>query len=781
MAKCNSKNKGHRYDDGGLGSAVGSVTTMFGQPEVAAAIEIAQLIGGAETAIGNKIRNINAPEINNSAVADYLNSNQLIGDAGKQQALDSIRSGVQDLGEVNNFDSLYNIGTNQQDTVQNINYAQDMIGSGMEFVGNLHSLNLAGAYGTARRAMERTGAELGLWDSRSDIANKEINRANLINDTNYKNQIVNIAENNTFKARRGAEGGSLPINKDNFDEGNGITSFNVGNSHDDNKYGGIQQGIASDNLPNLVEQGEKKYKDYIFSARLKVNKTLLKENLLPESLEGLSFADACDKLQKESEDRPNDPISLRTLDDWMKRLATAQEEYKTQKEERALAREFDKLSDDEKEALMSTLAQGEDVDLGQPMYKSGGKIYIKPSHRGKFTALKKRTGKSASWFKAHGTPAQKKMATFALNAKKWKHDDGGHLYQYGDLLGGVDIIDKRPDPVIIPEYYPGVPEMSNKYYFGELQNAINNIGSENRYGEIEPIPQLQKPGRTKVRPTKEKQDVNIDWSGLRFAPAVGATLGMIEAGLQPKDYTLANQLRDIASQYKPMAASYLGNYEKYTPYDINLGDAENIALQAAALEANRGQNRSTQGALNAALMNTAQKTAAQRNLAWQQANEARRQAVDRFNLGIDQTNAGIRQTYDQLNTNILNQKLAMLARASQAEDLSKQMWAENVNSTVENFWNQLGNVGKDQWNANQTQAWLDEYKSLLKNNSDNKGKEETLGQKQRRKRAEKLAKDRVDFIKGNPFNNNPFSPLGLSKSDSDALLNLMITNPELFK
>lgn len=51
----------------------------------------------------------------------------------------------------------------------------------------------------------------------------------------------------------------------------------------------------------------------------------------------------------------------------------------------------------------------------------GSGIHIKPENRGKFTRLKKRTGKSASWFKAHGTPAQKKMATFALNAKKWKH------------------------------------------------------------------------------------------------------------------------------------------------------------------------------------------------------------------------------------------------------------------------------------------------------------------------------------------------------------------------
>ena len=60
-------------------------------------------------------------------------------------------------------------------------------------------------------------------------------------------------------------------------------------------------------------------------------------------------------------------------------------------------------------------------------YKKGGSIHIKPENRGKFTALKKRTGHSASWFKKHGTPAQRKMATFALNARKWhhKHPDGG--------------------------------------------------------------------------------------------------------------------------------------------------------------------------------------------------------------------------------------------------------------------------------------------------------------------------------------------------------------------
>ena len=73
--------------------------------------------------------------------------------------------------------------------------------------------------------------------------------------------------------------------------------------------------------------------------------------------------------------------------------------------------------------------------LGGNLFKKGG-IYIKPENRGKFTALKKRTGHSASWFKAHGTPAQKKMATFALNSKHWnhKHDEGGYLYSEGGFL-----------------------------------------------------------------------------------------------------------------------------------------------------------------------------------------------------------------------------------------------------------------------------------------------------------------------------------------------------------
>ena len=95
-------------------------------------------------------------------------------------------------------------------------------------------------------------------------------------------------------------------------------------------------------------------------------------------------------------------------------------------------RSWNELSMAEKADVMKLAIEGGVYDLnairsGYNDYARGGRIHIKPENRGKFTALKERTGHSATWFKEHGTPAQKKMATFALNAKHWKHEDGGLL------------------------------------------------------------------------------------------------------------------------------------------------------------------------------------------------------------------------------------------------------------------------------------------------------------------------------------------------------------------
>lgn len=65
----------------------------------------------------------------------------------------------------------------------------------------------------------------------------------------------------------------------------------------------------------------------------------------------------------------------------------------------------------------------------------GGKIYIKPSHRGRLTELKERTDKTEAELYNDGNPAHKKMVVFARNARKWKHADGGLLRKFD--TGGV--------------------------------------------------------------------------------------------------------------------------------------------------------------------------------------------------------------------------------------------------------------------------------------------------------------------------------------------------------
>jgi len=58
-----------------------------------------------------------------------------------------------------------------------------------------------------------------------------------------------------------------------------------------------------------------------------------------------------------------------------------------------------------------------------PQGKSG--IHINPANKGKFTATKKKTGKSTEELTHSSNPLTRKRAIFAQNAKKWKHADNG--------------------------------------------------------------------------------------------------------------------------------------------------------------------------------------------------------------------------------------------------------------------------------------------------------------------------------------------------------------------
>ena len=109
---------------------------------------------------------------------------------------------------------------------------------------------------------------------------------------------------------------------------NGVNIINTGGRHEENSNGGVQQGIAPDGLPNLVEEGEVIYKDFVLSNRLKMPKQFKSKYRFG----GTTYAEAAKRAQKESENRPNDPISKRGLDRNMELLSQKQEEEKIKKE-----------------------------------------------------------------------------------------------------------------------------------------------------------------------------------------------------------------------------------------------------------------------------------------------------------------------------------------------------------------------------------------------------------------------------------------------------------------
>ena len=132
-----------------------------------------------------------------------------------------------------------------------------------------------------------------------------------------------------YVPKKKAFGGELNTHGGNFS--NGVTFINNGGTHEQNPFEGVPMGIAPDGQPNLVEEGEVLYNDYVFSNRLHPTDKELKESNLPKKYKGHTFALIAEDMSKESAERPNDPISKRGLEASLGKLASLQEEQRMKK------------------------------------------------------------------------------------------------------------------------------------------------------------------------------------------------------------------------------------------------------------------------------------------------------------------------------------------------------------------------------------------------------------------------------------------------------------------
>lgn len=124
----------------------------------------------------------------------------------------------------------------------------------------------------------------------------------------------------------------------------------------------------------------------------------------------------------------------------------------------------------------------EDLEVfGIPYLAKGSGIHIKKENRGKFTATKKRTGKTTEELTHSKNPLTRKRAIFAQNAKKWKHEDGGNVHKPN---GHRSILDngwfKTKD---LKKNHPLTYQQGGNFTTGALVDAIYDNGTEQKYGK----------------------------------------------------------------------------------------------------------------------------------------------------------------------------------------------------------------------------------------------------------------------------------------------------------
>lgn len=150
-----------------------------------------------------------------------------------------------------------------------------------------------------------------------------------------------------------ALGGDMQVDGADFTDG--LSHVDAGNTHESNPNGGVPMGIAPDGQPNLVEEGETIWNDYVFSNRIKPDKETLAQFHIYSKGGKMTYADLSKKLEDEAKERPNDPISQAALEANMEKLANAQEAQKQREEVEKAKKAFEAMSPEEQQALIAQM------------------------------------------------------------------------------------------------------------------------------------------------------------------------------------------------------------------------------------------------------------------------------------------------------------------------------------------------------------------------------------------------------------------------------------------
>lgn len=449
-----------------------------------------------------------------------------------------------------------------------------------------------------------------------------------------------------------AFGGELGTN--GTDWTNGVTIFGEGGTHEENPNQGIPQGVDQNGVPNLVEEGEVKYQDYIFSNRLKADKEILEMVGLPNKYKGKKYSDLAEKASKESEERPNDPISKAGLEDSMLRLQVAQEVQRAKK-------------------------KGNKFSKGGRLFDAGGFRFRQDVPGSNQFVTNNRDGSVGMTIGSYpiGVPSFGNYRVIPMEAP---------------------VTRRAAEPGIAESILGSTP--SNRDIANTLMATYGAEGIGQGGLPIEDIPEIR---LAAIQSTASEEGSTLP-TYMRYAPALGGALGALAATLTPVDAPDYRNADSIIRSRRSVGYTPLTQKLTYRPFDREFYQNKLNAQAGAARRAIANASNGNRGTLIAGLTAADYNAQNQMGDLFRQAeeyNQAQRERVAGFNRQTDQANAQMGIQTGMFNSQMRQQAAAEAARMRMIENqryrADRAAKRDAIAANFTNFLESLGGIGEENY------------------------------------------------------------------------------------
>lgn len=461
---------------------------------------------------------------------------------------------------------------------------------------------------------------------------------------------------------------------------NGVTDINNGGTHEQNPYQGVPMGTDEQGKPNLVEQGEVVHNNYVYSNRLSPTKQQLMSVGLSPKLSKYSYSKIANVLNKESKERPNDPISKNGLNANMQKLQSIQEQTRNAK-------------------------QQQESQLNQ-LHAYGGNLFAD----GGYSLDSKGNLVDNSVI----TPEQKLM--YNLANYRGTNKQGKAIVNRNNHYINLEQLSS-----IAPNKVQGNLSPTNATLpTGLVNSSKNNIA---------------------VYPEETKTQNNNLPTWMRYAPIVGSginTLSDMLGWTNKPNYSQANAIENAVANPNKASFTPVSNYLQYNPFDRNYYSNKLNAQAGATQRALTNQSNGNRATVAASLLANDYNTQGRMGDLFRQAeeyNQNQRNQVAEFNRGTNEFNSQGALQASQANMANNNLGLQAAIYASQMRGQQDQLASQMRSNNLSNFLQNLGNLGSENYAFNQAANNRGLYYSPdTSGGSTYKGNQHSMGGKLKRKK-----------------------------------------------